>query len=127
MTHRPINAANAPAPEGRYAQGRLVETPGKRLYISGQIPMTREGEVPTGFEAQARQVWDNILAQLSAANMSVTDLAKITIYLSDRTYTEVSAEIRRSYLGNHAPALTVIIADIFDEDWLLEIEAIAET
>jgi hypothetical protein len=28
-------------------------------------------------------------------------------------------------LGQHAPALTVLIAGIFDEAWLLEIEAIA--
>jgi hypothetical protein len=28
-------------------------------------------------------------------------------------------------LGGHSPALTVIIADIFDSAWLLEIEAIA--
>jgi enamine deaminase RidA (YjgF/YER057c/UK114 family) len=28
-------------------------------------------------------------------------------------------------VGDHAPALTVIITGIFDEQWLLEIEAIA--
>jgi hypothetical protein len=28
-------------------------------------------------------------------------------------------------LGSHAPALTVIITGIFDEKWLLEIEATA--
>ena len=33
--------------------------------------------------------------------------------------------VRRRVLGDHEPALTVIIADIFDEAWLLEIEAIA--
>jgi 2-iminobutanoate/2-iminopropanoate deaminase len=28
-------------------------------------------------------------------------------------------------LGDHCPALTVIITDIYSEDWLLEIEGIA--
>ncbi len=28
-------------------------------------------------------------------------------------------------LGTHSPALTVIITGIFDEKWLLEIEAVA--
>ena len=28
-------------------------------------------------------------------------------------------------VGSHTPALTVVIAEIFDEKWLLEIEAIA--
>jgi hypothetical protein len=34
-------------------------------------------------------------------------------------------EIRQEVLGSHAPALTVIITGIFDEKWLLEIEATA--
>jgi 2-iminobutanoate/2-iminopropanoate deaminase len=29
------------------------------------------------------------------------------------------------FLGDHRPALTIIIADIYSEEWLLEIEAIA--
>jgi len=28
-------------------------------------------------------------------------------------------------LGDHTPALTIIITDIYAEEWLLEIEAIA--
>jgi hypothetical protein len=28
-------------------------------------------------------------------------------------------------LGEHAPALTVIISDIYAEEWLLEIDAVA--
>lgn len=33
--------------------------------------------------------------------------------------------VRQEVLGDRAPALTVVIATIYDEDWLLEIEAIA--
>lgn len=37
----------------------------------------------------------------------------------------VNAIVCREVLGGHSPALTVVIAGIFDEKWLLEIEAIA--
>jgi 2-iminobutanoate/2-iminopropanoate deaminase len=50
---------------------------------------------------------------------------KITTYLSDRSYGRENRDIRREILGDLAPASTVIIAGIFDDRWLLEIEAIA--
>ena len=37
----------------------------------------------------------------------------------------LSRDLRQEFLGAHSPALTVIIAGIFDERWLLEIEATA--
>jgi hypothetical protein len=40
-----------------------------------------------------------------------------------RDYALANREIRQEVLGSHAPALTVIITGIFDEKWLLEIEA----
>jgi hypothetical protein len=40
-------------------------------------------------------------------------------------YTQALAVEGASKLGDHRPALTVIIADIYDSQWLLEIEAIA--
>ena len=57
--------------------------------------------------------------------MSVSNLVKVTIFLSSREFAIANREARHEALGKHAPALTVIIADIFDEQWLLEIEAIA--
>ena len=74
---------------------------------------------------QCRQVWRNIEAQLAAAGMTLANLVKVTTYLSDRKYNLANRAIRNEVLGEHSPALTVIIADIFDSEWLLEIEAIA--
>jgi hypothetical protein len=42
---------------------------------------------------------------------------------TSRDYALANREIRQEVLGSHAPALTVIIIGIFDEKWLLEIEA----
>ncbi len=57
--------------------------------------------------------------------MGVPNLVKVTTFLGDRSYAAMNSEVRREILGEHRPALTVIVADIFDPAWMLEIEAIA--
>jgi 2-iminobutanoate/2-iminopropanoate deaminase len=126
MKLRPINAKSAPEAAGGYSQALEITGTTRRLYISGQIPMTRGGAVPESFGEQAKLVWTNILAQLEAADMTVRNLVKVTTFLSDRKYAIENRQARQDVLGDHAPALTVVIAGIFDEAWLLEIEGIAE-
>lgn len=125
MKVNPVNSPSAPKPEGGYSQAVQVTDAKRMLLVSGQIPETVDGEVPDGFDAQARLVWKNVVAQLEAAGMSVANLVKVTIYLSSREYAQPNSDIRREVLGTHVPTLTVIITGIFDEQWLLEIEAMA--
>jgi len=123
---RSISAKSAPEAVGGYSQALETTNSTRRLYISGQIPMTRSGALPESFGEQAKLVWANIFAQLEAADMTIENLVKVTIFLSDRKYALENRQARQNALGSHAPALTVIVAGIFDEAWLLEIEAIAE-
>jgi 2-iminobutanoate/2-iminopropanoate deaminase len=120
-THRSI----AIAPGGAYSLAYEVSGPARTLYIGGQIPVAPDGTVPDGIEAQARQVWANIDRMLVQAGMERRDLVKVTTYLSDRKYREANARVRREYLGEHLPTLTILIAGIYDPAWLLEIEAVA--
>lgn len=116
---------DAPAAQGGYTQGLEIATPGRLLHVSGQIPVDGSGSVPESFEDQCHLVWANLAAVLRSANMEFRDLVKVTTYLSDRRYRDINAEVRRSVLGAVVPALTVIIADIYEEAWLLEIDAVA--
>jgi 2-iminobutanoate/2-iminopropanoate deaminase len=120
-----VNAQSAPQAAGGYSQAVAVSGAERLLFISGQIPETTAGDVPGDFSEQARLVWRNVFAQLGAAGMTVANLVKVTIFLSSREYTAHNRDIRRDVLGTHSPALTVIITGIFDEKWLLEIEAVA--
>jgi 2-iminobutanoate/2-iminopropanoate deaminase len=70
-------------------------------------------------------VWQHIVDALHAADMGVGNLVKVTTFLADRRYAEANSAVRRAVLGDHRPALTVIVAEIFDPAWLVEIEAIA--
>ncbi len=125
MNRETINAKNAPAPRGGYSQAVKLTDFKTLLFNSGQIPVSDDDKVPESFEEQARLVWRNIDAQLKAAGMSKADLVKVTTFLADRHHTMANREIRSEYLGAVAPAMSVVIAAIFDEKWLLEVEAIA--
>lgn len=125
MRIRPINAGLAPAAAGGYAQAIAVTDGRRLLFISGQIPEAVDGTLPEGFEAQARLVRAHVARQLAAAGMTLDDLVKVTTFLASRNDREANSRIRRDILGDRTPALTVIITGIYDEAWLLEIEAIA--
>ena len=125
MKLTPVNAHTAPQAGGGYSQAIEIFAAQRLLFISGQIPESADGTVPEEFRQQARLVWRNVLAQLDAAAMSVKNLVKVTIFLSSRDFAAANREVRQEFLGSHSPALTVIITGIFDDEWLLEIEAIA--
>ena len=126
MKRRDINAKDAPQPSGgAYSQAVELTGASRIVLVSGQIPATADGKVPADFEAQARQAWANLIAQLRAADMTLDHLVKVTIFLSDRKYIPGYRKVRQEVLGGRKIALTTIITGIFDEQWLLEIEGIA--
>lgn len=125
MNLRPINAPDAPQPIGGYAQSMEVTGASRLLFISGQIPATIDGKVPEDFESQARLCWTNVIAQLRAAGMTLDNLVQVRIFLSDRKFTADYRKVRIEVLEGRQVGLTTIITGIFDEKWLLEIEAVA--
>jgi enamine deaminase RidA (YjgF/YER057c/UK114 family) len=126
MTIRRINAADGAEAVGAYTQALEVTATSHRLYISGQAPVTVDGIVPATFKEQAETVWGNILAQLHAADMSAENIVKATTFLADRKYRDENRSVRHAVLEGHTFALTVVLAGMFEESWLLEIDAIAE-
>ncbi|MBU3682066.1 MAG: RidA family protein, partial [Flavobacterium sp.] len=77
-----INSVQAPAPIGPYNQAVMA---GNMLYTSGQIaldPSTME-LVLDSIEAETKQVMDNLVAVLAAAELTTEHVIKSTIYLTD--------------------------------------------
>src|SRR5262245_48091939 len=120
---RALNAPDPVQPTGRYPQAFEVVGAKRLLYVSGQIPVHADGMLPKTFKEQARLAWANVEAQLRAAGMSLDNLVKVTIFLSDRAYNLENREVRRAVLGDRPVALTVIITRNLDPGLLLEIEA----
>ena len=86
METRSVNSTVAPSASGGYSQAVEVQNSMRLLFISGQIPVKPDGEVPDSFVEQARLAWANVEAQLKAANMSLENIVKHTTFLSDRRY-----------------------------------------
>lgn len=125
MEIRFINAPDAPKASGGYAQACEAVGASRLLFVSGQVPVTAGDELPATFREQCRLAWANVEAQLRAAGMGLSNLVKVTTFLSDRGFAAENRAVREEVLGVHSPALTVIVTGIFDEAWLVEIEAVA--
>lgn len=112
--------------EAIYAHGVEVPPSARTIYVSGQIGVGSDGRLAEGgFEAQCRQAITNIEAVLSAAQMALDNIVKLTVFLTRREDLPLLRNIRASHLAV-APAVTVIIvAGLHDPDWLVEIEAVA--
>ncbi len=122
----PVNAENAPqTAHRRYSQAVSLSGHQRLLFVSGQIPADIEGRVPDDAEGQVRLCWANLIAQLQADGMDVTNLVKVTVFLKRYEDRDINAKVRFEILGDHRPALSTIITDLYDPAWLLEIEAIA--
>jgi 2-iminobutanoate/2-iminopropanoate deaminase len=119
------NPATVHAPAGGYSLGVELTQHRRLLFISGQVPERTDGTVPDGFEAQCEQAWRNVMEVLAAAGLGVEHLVKLTTFLTDRNHVVTNRTIRCAMLGEHQPALTVVIVETVDSKWLLEIEAIA--
>jgi enamine deaminase RidA (YjgF/YER057c/UK114 family) len=119
------NPATVPVPTSGYSLGLEVTQHRRLLFVSGQVPEKSDGAVPEGFEAQCEQAWRNVVEVLASAGLRVEHLVKVSTFLTERNQVVVNRAIRRKVLGEHQPALTVVIVETVDSKWLLEIEAIA--
>lgn len=115
----------APSPTIAFAEACEVRHARRLLFISGQVPADEHGAVPPDYPSQYRLAWANVERRLKDAGMTFDNLVKATIFLSDRSLIAQSTGLRHAVLGERCPAITIVLTGIYDEAWLLEIEAIA--
>lgn len=97
------------------------------VFLSGQIPRTPEGEIVTGdIKEQTSQVFENISAILDEAGLSLEDVVKATVFLTDRNDFADFNEVYRDYLSEPFPSRSAVIVDLAREEIDVEIEVIAE-
>lgn len=82
MPRKVINSPDAPQAIGPYSQAVKA---GSTVYLSGQIalvPKTME-LVNDNIDDQIKQVFDNLAAVAAACDGSLSDIVKLTVYLTD--------------------------------------------
>ena len=121
--HNPQTIAD---PIGTYSHGVEVPPNARWLHVAGQIGLRKDGTLPVTVEEQAEVAWQNIIAILGTAGMEVTDLVKITQYLTRLDHFPRYAATRAKFLAGHRPASTgLIITSLVRPEYLVEVEAIA--
>jgi enamine deaminase RidA (YjgF/YER057c/UK114 family) len=97
--------------------------------VSGQVPLDRDGQLvgEGDFEAQARQVFENLQAALDAAGASWADVVKLNYFLVDVSGVAAVRQIRDEYVDTaHPPASTLVeVSRLFRDDVMIEIDAVA--
>ena len=119
-----ISTDLAPAALGPYSQAiRTTHS----LFISGQLPIDPQtGQLVEGSIAdQTRQVLQNILEILRAAELEHSDIVKTTVYLQNLDDFEAMNEVYAAVFGQNPPARACVEVSRLPKDALIEIEAIA--
>jgi enamine deaminase RidA (YjgF/YER057c/UK114 family) len=101
---------------------------GRLLYIAGQVARDTEGNVlgKGDIRTQARQVFQNLRNVLQAAGGDLSDLLKITTYITRIEDFPAVAEIRSSIFPSELPASTLIVVkSLAQPELLIEVEGMA--
>lgn len=118
-----VSTSNAPAAIGPYAQGIIVNN---MFYSSGQIPLTAAGELVEGdIKEQTNQVFENLKAVLAAANSSLDNVVKTTVFMKDMNDFADMNEVYAQHFGAHKPARSAVEVARLPKDVKVEIEVIA--
>jgi 2-iminobutanoate/2-iminopropanoate deaminase len=126
MAHTAIVSEQA-KPVANYQMATRQDS-GRLVYISGQVAWDAEGNtVGRGdIRAQARQVFQNLRQVLQAAGGDLSDLLKITTYVTRLDDYSTVVEVRQEFFPDGLPASTLIVVEsLFHADWLLEVEGMA--
>ncbi|MFT3972823.1 MAG: Rid family detoxifying hydrolase [Amaricoccus sp.] len=116
-----INAAGAPAAIGPYCHGVRV---GDLLFTSGQIPLTLDGGMPEGIEAQTEQVFDNLAAVLKEAGASFDKVVKAVVFVTDLgDFARLNAIYEKRF-GGHKPARSTVQVAALPRGASVEIELV---
>lgn len=125
---KPILTDTAPAPVGAYSQGMQITGTTSLLFTSGQLPIDAVSgklDVSASSSEQCAIALGNALAVVFAAGGEISNVVRVTVYLSDMTEFE---DVNRTYeelLGSHRPARSVVGVAALPRGAKVEVELIA--
>lgn len=118
-----IFSDNAPKPIGPYSQ---AVRHGNLVFVSGQIGITFSGELDTSsIEKECRQALNNIEMILEEAGMTMANVVKTTIYLTDLNHFQKVNETYGGYFISAPPARETVEVKALPKGARVEISAIA--
>jgi len=126
MVKKHLYAEGAPEVIGPYSHAVQV---GNLLFLSGQIALDPKSMelVDDTFRNEANQVFSNVETILAAANCSLDDIVKITVYLTDlKNFEQVNA-VMSERLNTPFPTRSAVGVAALPRGANIELEVIALT
>ena len=111
-----------------FSQAWRVDGAQSIVFVSGQTALSGEGELvgEGDFEAQTRQVFENLRTVLGEAGASLEDVVKVNVYLTDMGNLRDFGRIKADYIPGPQPASTAIgVTALALPGLMLEVEAVA--
>ena len=123
MSRKVIQTDSAPQAIGVYSQG--IQT-NDLVFTSGQIPLSPEGKlVEDNFKGECIQVIKNIEAVLQAADCELSDIVKLSVFLSDLSLFPQLNEVFKDFFIKEPPARSAVEVKGLPMGVRVEMEAIA--
>ena len=117
-----IQTPNAPAAIGPYSQAVRA---GQTVYLSGQIALDpATGQLVEGFEAQVERAFQNMRAVVEAAGGSLSDVVKLTLFLTDLAQFPRVNEIMQTFFQAPYPARSTVGVASLPRGAQFEVEAV---
>jgi enamine deaminase RidA (YjgF/YER057c/UK114 family) len=108
------------------AHAMEVPANARLLFCNGQVGARLDGTVPETPLEQIEVIFDRIRTILTAANMTFTDVVKLTIYVTDKAILDDYFRVRGPIMGDHNPPAVILVVGPFPRPGVeVEIEAIA--
>ncbi len=101
---------------------------GKIVFLSGQLAWDKNGNTAGkgDMPAQLRQIGENLKDALEEAGGSLSDIVKITTFVTDMDQFFTCIDVREEYFGPGWPTSTTVeVSRLAHPDMLIEVEAIA--
>jgi 2-iminobutanoate/2-iminopropanoate deaminase len=119
-----ISTNEAPAAVGPYSQAVRA---GSIVFCAGQIPLDpKSGQIVSQDVAeQTRRVLDNLTAVLKSARLTLSDVVKTTVFVTDLADFQTVNEIYAKYFSTQPPARSTVQVAALPKAARVEIEAIA--
>lgn len=113
-------------PFSPYSHGIEVPPDARWLYVSGQIGVDADGNIPDDMVEQNRLAWGNIRAILKSAGMDISDVVRINAFVTSTEGIAAYREVRTEAVGAARPASTLlVVAGLASPDFKVEIEVVA--
>jgi enamine deaminase RidA (YjgF/YER057c/UK114 family) len=126
-----LNPPELPDWSTMFSQIVIAEgSPMRVVVLSGQVGVDAQQNIAGdgSYDAQVAQSFANLQTAISAAQCSVTDVAKLTIYVVDYKYEMVNAirdAIQRAFGSHPLPACTLVgVQALGRPEFLIEVEAL---